>query len=160
MTTPQVSTSAKANTRQLAPLQLLIDLIRKKPSLEEAKQKAAFRKLILDDENEDYLHSLINEWLSIKFNGALNIAVPPARETVEQRRTEQARLVATIERVIKVNMLDMMLPNGKKLSNSTGRDCTKAGGLFAQIGMRVKPNEIVGKVLTEKDIHEMWEGRK
>lgn len=48
----------------------------------------------------------------------------------------------------------------KALRDNTGKDCAKAGGWFAALAKRVKPNEKVGSVLSEAQLQKLCGGNK
>lgn len=157
-----VQTSPSTNSKPsqtLVPISTLVDLIRAKPTLPEAKQKAAFLKAIRDD--EELLEALIYEWLSIKYSTAYRIAVPPSREEVRASRSDgvaqRERAVAAIKvRAIQMVLLDMVLPNGKPLRDCTGKDCAKAGGWLSKIAGAIKPTDKVGAALNEEQVRKFY----
>ncbi len=163
MTSKQTSTSTPSPTRALSPLQLFVDLIRKKPTLGETKHKLSFKALILQEENEDYLRAMIDEWEAIKYSTAYNIAVPPTREEIVERREvaiesaakERGQVYERAKGIITARLLDFTLPTGKALRDSTGKECAKAGGWLSKISESIKPGEVVGKVLSEADVRKL-----
>jgi hypothetical protein len=66
---------------------------------------------------------------------------------IKTEAKQKAKAVIT-ERVL----LDIILPNGKMLRDSTGSECIQAGGWLTRVGKLVQPNEKVGAVLTEKEV--------
>lgn len=79
---------------------------------------------------------------------------PEEREA--QRAAAQAEGKAIYEAMVAqirdVILLDIVMPDGKRLRESTGADCAKAGGFFAEVGKRIKPTQVVDKHLTENDL--------
>ena len=49
-------------------------------------------------------------------------------------------------------LLDLVQPNGKKLRDCTGDECSQAGGWLVQVGNRVGRTGIVGKQLSEAEL--------
>jgi hypothetical protein len=162
MTTTQSATASRSTRhRTIMAISRLIELIRNKPKLSEARHKAEFWKTIRDD--EEYLEALIYEWLSIKYSTAQRIALPPTREQLDAARTERERLRKAAEEAIKANaarmiLLDIILPNGKPLRDCTGKECAKVGGWLTKIAAKVKPHQKVGAVLSEDQVREIFEG--
>lgn len=62
------------------------------------------------------------------------------------RRAEAQNLKEAIAKVV---LLDLILPSGKLLRQATFSECAKAGGWFTKISKLGKPQQIVGKVLSE-----------
>lgn len=52
-------------------------------------------------------------------------------------------------------LMDVLLPNGKKLRDSTFRACAEAGGWFGKIAAMGKPDQIVGAILTEQELPDL-----
>lgn len=83
----------------------------------------------------------------------------PAKPIELVRRTREEAALRT-ERVFEemranirnVVLLDMPMPNGKLLRDSTGADCVKAGGFYAAVGKAIKPQQVVDRQLTEGDL--------
>lgn len=51
-----------------------------------------------------------------------------------------------------VVLLDLVLPTGKALRDSTGAECEKAGGFYAEIAKHLKPTQVVDRHLSENDL--------
>ena len=51
-----------------------------------------------------------------------------------------------------VILLDLALPNGKLLRQSTGTECAKAGGFFAEVAKHIKPTQTVDRHLSEAEL--------
>jgi hypothetical protein len=83
-----------------------------------------------------------------------------------EREKTTAELTQKVERVIEqkaqIILLDWILPNGKALRDCTGRECkqmsSKMGTWLGKIAERVKPTELVGKVLQESDVRKLFPG--
>lgn len=52
-------------------------------------------------------------------------------------------------------LMNLRMPTGKTLGESTGAECTRAGGWLKAVGTRVGPRGIVSKKLSEKDLVEI-----
>lgn len=80
--------------------------------------------------------------------------------TIEKMERPRQRLDADdVKRVANVILLDLVLPNGKKLRDCTGRECKKAGGWLIQVGERVGDRGIVGAKLDEAELTAIRAGR-
>lgn len=67
-------------------------------------------------------------------------------------RYENRNTLNNVKKQLKAVLMDHVLSNGKLLREATFRDCQIEGGWFKEIAKQGKPNEIVGKKLTEKDL--------
>lgn len=77
----------------------------------------------------------------------------PEPEAVAARVEAKEKIAGEIKaRVRNVVLLNLELPNGKTLRQSTGAECAKAGGFFAEVAKHVKATEVVDKHLTETDL--------
>ncbi len=84
---------------------------------------------------------------------------PQARAARKKLIREMAEKMARTIRDICI--MDLILPNGKAVRDSTFADCARAGGLFVRLAAKApkgKPNAIVGKVLTDKQAQALWRG--
>lgn len=66
-------------------------------------------------------------------------------------------------RVRTILLLDLTLPSGKKLRDSTGAECAKAGGFYTEVSRHLKPTQVVTKHLKEEDLRSIqsrYEGGK
>lgn len=77
----------------------------------------------------------------------------PEPEAVAARAEAKEKIAEEIKaRVRNVVLLNLELPNGKTLRQSTGAECAKAGGFFAEVAKHIKATEVVDKHLTETDL--------
>lgn len=85
-----------------------------------------------------------------------------AVERIEKKKRTAAAIQRGVERLRQVILLDMVLPTGKKLRDSTGAECAKAGGFFSEVARYLKPSEVVDKHLNEAELQNIWSrfGRK
>lgn len=103
-------------------------------------------ELSLEELAKDYFDRHASTW---KVRGSsYNVAFQREESAKRAERAESA-LLAEIRPVI---LLDLELPNGKTLRQSTGAECAKAGGFFAEVAKHIKATEVVDKHLTETDL--------
>ncbi len=67
-------------------------------------------------------------------------------------RAEGKKRRSIIKQKLNMALMDHMLSNGKLLRDGTFGDCAKEGGWLLAVSKLGKPNEIVGKKLTETDL--------
>jgi hypothetical protein len=143
------------------PREALIDLVARNPGKSGAELLGMFEEIAR--ENQSYLSAIIEWWFVNAYRGLQKkqTATPDAakqKQALKQTHlTEMRRTVsAHIERKARLILLDAVLPTGTVLRNATGAECARAGGWFQQIASAVKPNQIVGKVLSERDVQNLW----
>jgi hypothetical protein len=150
-----------------SPRGLLEKVVRQHPNADQDELEEAHWELMVKQikaGNLEFVKAMHAYWFApnlrslIRFseqqrNLKRNQAKASAIATAKAASTKAKSVFESITRIV---ILDLVLPNGKKLRDCTGKDCAKAGGLYAKIAGRVKPNQIVGQVLTEDQIRKMW----
>lgn len=76
------------------------------------------------------------------------------------KKRDQETIAAEVAKTRKLLLMKLLLPNGKTLQEATFRDCAFAGGWFVRIAKLGKPAQIVGQVLSEDQLWELWQGKK
>jgi hypothetical protein len=160
----QTSTAHEASSQRrkdrLSPLSLLIATIREQGGGEEkeSRHRAAFMRLINEEGYEDYREAAVSEWLDIKYSTAVRAAQPPSPEDLKRRQhasaEKRAAMRAAIDEVkakIKGKMLQMIMPNGKRLGACAGTELIRYGGWITLIGESVGERK-VRDVLNEEQI--------
>jgi hypothetical protein len=108
-----------------------------------------------DDLEEMYLakakkkSALVDEALRRAFDNDLARVQQPARP---QRRTSATDVAAVADNVKSIVLLDLILPTGKALRDSTGKECNRAGGWLMKVAERVGDRGVVGEKLSEADL--------
>lgn len=140
---------------------LVAKLMAKDPGASIDDSFAMFLEEIEKPRNRKHLMSAL-EYAHANAYGALHKPQPRKATPVQaaKAKVEQVALVEQAKQKIKVAavrmvLLDMVMPNGKALRDSTGKDCAKAGGWLAAIAKKIKPADIVGKVLSEAEVREL-----
>jgi hypothetical protein len=75
-------------------------------------------------------------------------SAPPERKALERAAT--AAIVDATAR--KVLLLNLVMPNGKPMRDCTGTEMASFSHAYRRIAARVRPEELVGNVLTEADV--------
>lgn len=159
------------------PRPLLLKLARDRPNADADALEKAHLKAIIDavrDGDLDYVKALHTYWFGNNFQSVLNSDAdlkrsfaPPKikhRPAASPKTTTDVKttIAAHIERAAKLVLLDQVLPNGKKLRNATGADCKglapKMGIWLGKIARKLRPEQTVGKVLTESQVREIYDG--
>lgn len=88
---------------------------------------------------------------SVEERRAATIAARQERQA-QIETMAQARANRALDQVKRIIMLDLIMPNGKKLRHCTFAEVTKFGGMFIDIGKCGKPNQVIDKHLNEADL--------
>lgn len=149
--------------RKVNPRDLLKGLIEKHPRLSQD------RLLILLKEaaTEDHVESMIEYWFANNYRSLISEITRPPPATREDLDAKQAledshisaAVTAMKDRIreeAQVMLLDMVLPNGKRLRECTFGYVAKLGGCLARIGAKGKTNQMVGKVLSEAQVAKLY----
>lgn len=67
----------------------------------------------------------------------------------------EAKMIEKIAAKTLVRLMELTMPSGRTLGESTGSECSKAGGWLAKVGKAVGPTGIVGEKLTEEQLRKM-----
>jgi len=121
-------------------------------------------------EGEAYIETVIEGWFQNAYRRMLfdyargDGSLPDRKKRQKEIEEKQGEIEKDIEKVIdrraKLKLLDLIMPNGKMLRNCTGKECkqlsTKTSTWLAKIATKVKPTELVGAVLSEVQVHNLW----
>lgn len=147
-------TGAATNRRRAKrdPLVLMVELCDDNPQLsKESIIKKWKQKCRADTAYDDavYDYAGANMWSQLARNRP--IAQPiRTREQYESQRAEAAAFVKS--KADQLTLMDLVLPNGKKIRHCTFAEVGKYGGWLKLLATKGKPSEIVGDKLTESDL--------
>lgn len=116
----------------------------------------------------DYFDRQAAQWKIQQIGKSHSLVGTSTVQASAERRAESAARVERVHAELKaklraVILLDITLPNGKKLRDATGAECAKAGGFYAAVAKHVKPTQVVDKHLSEADLRNIqarFEGGK
>lgn len=87
--------------------------------------------------------------------GSVKVSATLPREQAAQQMVEVMKT-----NIAKIKLREMLLPNDKKLKDCTFGEIRKlapvVGDWLARVGAKGKKDEIVGRVLSEVDLHELY----
>jgi hypothetical protein len=154
-TTAKTGAAAVSRVAQRNPMEVLTSLVEGDPTAGADRLFRSWLDIVREDEDlfiPALRHTFTNMLSCLdrdKRRGTVR-AVPVAaqRQLVEQVK----------ERVVQVILMNLTLPSGKLLRDSTFKECASAGGFFARISKQGKPNQVVGKTLTEDHLRRAWNG--
>jgi CheY-like chemotaxis protein len=116
-------------------------------------------------ENDEILDTLIEYWFNNNFKSLERLSEPSQREALKRARDEKASefraaINDAVERKARIMLMDIMMPNGKRLRACTGDECRElsksTGRWLAAVSREMKPKQKVGEALTEDRLHELW----
>lgn len=117
--------------------------------LETVKSDPAYLDVLADN----YFHSMAGRWKVDQVGKSRSLI---STRTSADRADSAARaseahtdLKARVRAVI---LLDLTLPDGKRLRDATGAECVKAGGFYTEVARHIKPTQVVDKHLSEADL--------
>jgi hypothetical protein len=119
-------------------------------------------------ENDKILDTLIEYWFNNNFKSLKRLSEQPEpsqREATKRAKDEMAAELRAavndaVERKARIMLMDIMMPNGKRLRACTGDECRElsksTGRWLAAVSREMKPKQKVGEALTEDRLHELW----
>jgi len=117
-----------------------------------------FKDVVLKTRNHAMFETIIEYWFA---NNLTSLLQGNAELKKQFSGPNVAKIKDKIRERIKIAsgfvLLDMIMPNNKRLGDCTGAECAAVGGWLSIVAARMSPSQIVGKVFDEKDIHEMLE---
>ena len=136
----------------------------RKEALEHFRKKIAADPAYPDMLARDYFERMSATYMARKvehgFVFGRTEAAEARGEAIRRGRAASAAENATALGKLKANvrgvlLLDLDMPNGKKLRDATGADCARAGGFYAEISKHIKPTQVVDKHLTEANLQDI-----
>jgi len=82
------------------------------------------------------------------------------RPANRRRPPTEAEITAVAEQLRVVVLLDLVLPNGKKLRECSGQECRQAGGWLTAVADRIGNRGIVGEKLSEAEVAALYANPK
>lgn len=143
------------------PRELLKSMISATPDFDREELFEAFCEKVAPKATP-VLKSIIEYWFANNLHSLLAKPSTDSTDERKERKTTREEVAARATEIVKARvaamvLLDLIQANGKALRDCTGKECTKAGGWLTQIGAEIKATEIVGKVLNEKRVRELYE---
>jgi hypothetical protein len=107
-------------------------------------------------QRDGFLQTIIRSW-------ARNTLTSIRRTQRSRRSSTKSARAKVAERTAKVLVLNLVMPNGKRLGDCTGAECLRMsaessllGKRLAKIGKRVPPRQQVSKVLDNDEAAALW----
>lgn len=81
--------------------------------------------------------------------------LPARAQIAENTRRREEEIV---QAGVKIALLDLVTPNGKKLRDCTRQDCRKLGGFYSRVADYIEGDRTVGMVLSETQVRKLLRG--
>ena len=154
-------TGAKRMSWKLAnPRALLEEILKESPDAD-VETLRSYCRTAVRKAGKDFVDTVFDYWFD---NTLRSLMHQPSLDEVRERRERSAKLVSetvargsaavakVIEKKAKTLLLDTILPNGKKLRDSTFGECRIFGGWLSRIGRKGNPDKLVGRYLSEAKV--------
>lgn len=144
----------------MEPREILSSIKKKNPAADKEALIVLFREHLLSRERgaRAALHSVIGFYVNHVYDSlfsASRAAGLAARR--ENRKRADAEAQAFIRRAHRIMLLDLVLPTGKRLRNSTKEEVEATGGWYAELGAKLKPGETVGRAWKEDQVRHVFD---
>lgn len=136
--------AARQSRKAANPWPVLDKIIEDHPGANREELLEMFREKVRDD--DDLVDTMIDYWFSNRY-----------RERIGDKMLSRN---STVDYLSSKALLQLPMPNGKRLQDSTKEECAKAGGWLTRVAAKVPPRKKVGEVLSEADLAKLWRGRK
>jgi len=160
-------------------LKEMMDAIENPHAYEDRKRvRAQFLQFMYSSAGEPFRETVFLYWFDLNYRSLLADYPDPnghlptraelkkkAQETIEKKAVALRQRMTTVieekaEEKAQLILLDWILPNGKPLRDCTGRECRqmsgRVGGWLRKISDRIKPTDLVGKVMQEADVRKLY----
>ena len=139
------------------PRALLKTLLEKNPKADATAIYKMFWEEIQDD--KDLVRDIVGYWLDHNYHSLKQAEMPIKNKQAAQKQKAAAveQLKERIHQESKIILLDLLMPNSKRLADCTGAECGRFNGWMAQLANTVPPNKTVGSVLSEDQIYQLWQ---
>lgn len=145
------------------PRDILMTAISENRTANKAQLLTIVRDALLSDDHIDSLYAVIEYWFSNNYHSIVSQKSEDA-DDIKQRLSKvrsaeeekiKTNIQAKIRDEVKIILMEMIMPSGKTLRKSTGRECAMAGGWLNEVSKLIAPDEVVGDRLTEEEISEV-----
>lgn len=146
------------------PREMLVRMMDESPGTSRETLLEEFRGEVRKRGNDSYLDVIIDYWFANNFYSLT--ADRPERKAearaqkADQVETIKTKLKAKIVEEARVILLDLMMPNGRRLAECTGAECgrmsKRVGTWLSNIAGAVRPSEVVGDVLDEAAVRRFY----
>ena len=138
------------------PRDVLKSIIEKNQHAGKEELLEIFTRTIFEKGNRDLIETVIEYWFANNLHSLLNSDsnlkeqfIRPRVSKIKEQIRERIKVAAGVV------LMDMMMPNKKKLRDCSGTECAAVGGWLSIVATRMPPSAIVGKMFSEQDMRGM-----
>lgn len=155
----QSSTRQRWQNERKTMEELLISLIEEEPKADLKRLTAMF--IARAREDDEWMYTLADYGVGNTLNRVLAFRAR-ARITPEMRRKVTAQKTAERAMMVQkfkdqITLLNLEMPNGKRMRNCTGTEMALFGNAFRRIARKCG-KRLVGQVLNEKEVKKLFAG--
>lgn len=152
-------TGAKRQSwRQDNPRDTLKTIIEEHPKADREKLLEIFTQTVFDRNQRGLLETIIEYWFANNLSSLLH---SDSKLRAEFARPQISKIKDKIRERIKIAagvvLMDLVMPNQKRLGDCSGAECAAVGGWLSVVAARMSPSQIVGKVFSEEEMRAMLE---
>jgi hypothetical protein len=170
-----ITSGKQGSQTQYDPQKLLAELRQQYPNADERALARHLRDEVFDElsEGRDYLlpimlyfvQNVLGAWVQEEEREQRRAERQAERQSkAAERRVLAEQTKADVEEHIQEEaqkeaaklLLDLPMPNGKRLRDCTGDDCRHFGGWFLALATKVGPTNLVGDVLSEQEVFQTY----
>jgi len=153
---PAVHKTSEAN-----PAKIILELMDQNPGARRDQLMAMFRERMRDliPDEPEFITPLADRYFYHEYNNILGYRRRAEQQSSGSTRKAKAEFktkVKAAKKRIAAAILDTILPTGKPARDSTFADCKRAGGFWLKVAAKGKPSQIVGEVLSDKQVAALW----
>lgn len=138
------------------PRDVLKNIIEKNQQASKEKLLEIFTQTMFKKDNHALIETIIEYWFANNLNSLLHSDdslkgqfIKPHVKKIKEQIRERIKIAAG------VILMDMVMPNKKKLRDCSGAECAAVGGWLSVVAIRMSPSAIVGKTFSEQDMRGM-----
>jgi hypothetical protein len=148
--------------RPSSPSELLVLLHQRYPHSSRDDNQLRFIERALED--EEILKQTLKDWYALHYNRLLGLTRKRAKTTPISTEERKAATATIKSRMLRIALLEMVMPHGKTLGDTTGKElrrlAPKIAGMNASIIEAVAPRQKVRDVLTEDQLRGFFSARR
>jgi hypothetical protein len=149
----------RATWRKGNPRSLLRTIINKHRNADESKIHDLFWREVQDDPG--LLRACIEYWLDNNYRSVMAEKAAPL-DLRQQRAVERSKAIEKERgkirhRVFNLVIMNLVMPNEKKVSECNKDDCLTIGGWMTAVGKKLPAGKTVGEHFDENALRELWD---
>ena len=153
--------SKRARWREFDPSELLRQTIESHPNEDQADLRKIYWDTVRKHDEQTYLRAIVEYFLDNAF-----LALDHKRQALTRKQERPATngnaktgVVSAVRdrvhREAQVILMDLLMPNGKRLGDCTGTQCKKFGGWLTAVA-KVAGSKRIADALSEGEVRKIW----